>query len=44
MLYIAQQKFDDAVDMYLALYNEVCKDFDVRPSALRIEGTNEQET
>ena len=33
VLYLAQMDYAKAVEKYLALYTQVCKDFAVRPSA-----------
>ena len=33
VLYLAQMDYTKAVEKYLALYTQVCKDFAVRPSA-----------
>ena len=43
LLCMAQKKYDDAVERYQALYEDVSHNFEVRPSALRIEGNNKEE-
>ena len=44
MLLFAKQNYAEALEKYLALYQNVCKNFTVRPSAQRIEGPNALES
>lgn len=44
VLFLAQHKFDESIQQFLQLYENVCSKIKVRPPAQRIEGTNLEET